>query len=134
MTRQIGKLILLLTALVASTSYADLVATVDRTIISDADLLTLTVRASNSTADIEPDFSVLDRDFEVISLSPQRNSSFSIVNGKTTSISYVDYVIRLAPKRLGELTETERLEPFPDIVGHPCPPSPIRLAGDRSRR
>ncbi len=104
MTHQIGKLILLLTALVASTSYADLVATVDRTIISDADLLTLTVRASNSTADIEPDFSVLDRDFEVISLSPQRNSSFSIVNGKTTSISYVDYVIRLAPKRLGELT------------------------------
>ena len=100
MTHQIGKLILLLTALVASTSYADLVATVDRTIISDADLITLTVRASNSTADIEPDFSVLDRDFEVISLSPQRNSSFSIVNGKTTSISYVDYVIRLAPKRL----------------------------------
>ena len=103
MTHLIGKLIILVTALTAATTRADLVATVDRTIISDSDFLTLTVRASNETADNEPDFSVLDRDFEVLSVSPQRNSSFSIINGRTASISYVDYVIRLAPKRLGNL-------------------------------
>ena len=103
MNHQIGKLLLVLAALTASMAQADLVATVDRTIISDADLLTLTVRASNATSDIEPDFSVLEKDFEIVSLSPQRNSSFSIVNGNTTSISYVDYVIRLAPRRMGDL-------------------------------
>lgn len=104
MNQQIGKLLIVLAALLAPVANADLVATVDRTIISDADLLSLTVRASNETADVEPDFSVLERDFEIVSLQNQRNNSFTIVQGQTTSISYVDYIIRLAPKRMGDLS------------------------------
>lgn len=98
-----GKLFLVFAALACLPLKADLVATVDRTVISDADLLTLTVRASDETADHEPDLSVLDRDFEVVSVTPQRNNSFTIVNGQTSRVSYVDYVIRLSPKRMGEL-------------------------------
>ena len=99
----IGRFLAVAILMSAVSTRADLVATVDRTIVSDADLLTLTVRASDKTADTEPDFSVLERDFEVVSLRPQRNNSFTIINGKTSRVSYVDYVIRLAPKRLGEL-------------------------------
>ena len=103
MKHQIGKILIMIAALAALMAQAELVATVDRNIISDADLLTLTVRASNATSDIEPNFSGLKNDFEIVSVSPQRNSSFSIINGNTTSISYIDYVIKLAPKRMGDL-------------------------------
>lgn len=96
-------LILILILFLLAPAHADLVATVDRTIISDADLISLTVRASDATADTEPDFTVLERDFEVISISPKRNSQFRIVNGQTSSVVYVDYAIVLAPRRLGDL-------------------------------
>jgi len=102
--QQTGRLSIWAFVFAAQAAIADLVATVDRTIISDADLITLTVRASDETADSEPNFSGLDRDFEVVSMRPQRNNSFTIVNGQTTSVSYVDYVIRLAPKRVGDLS------------------------------
>ncbi|MBT4495099.1 MAG: hypothetical protein HOC70_17790 [Gammaproteobacteria bacterium] len=102
--QQTGRLLITFLALIAAAARADLVATVDRTIISDADLVTLTVRASDETANTEPDFSGLNKDFEVISLTPQRNNSFTMINGQTSRVSYVDYVIRIAPRRQGELS------------------------------
>jgi len=101
--QQTGSSLLILILFLLAPAPADLVATVDRTIISDADLFSLTVRASDATADTEPDFSALERDFEVISISPKRNSQFRIVNGQTSSVVYVDYAIVLAPRRLGDL-------------------------------
>ena len=101
--QQTGSSLLILILFLLAPARADLVATVDRTIISDADLFSLTVRASDATADTEPDFSALERDFEVISISPKRNSQFRIVNGQTSSVVYVDYAIVLAPRRLGDL-------------------------------
>ena len=55
MTHLIGRLFILMAALTAATIRADLVATVDRTIITDSDLLILTVRASNDAAWTEID-------------------------------------------------------------------------------
>lgn len=101
--QQTGRALLALLLFLLAPVHADLVATVDRTIISDADLISLTVRASDATADTEPDFSVLEQDFEVISISPKRNSQFSIVNGQTSSVVYVDYAIVLTPRKLGDL-------------------------------
>jgi hypothetical protein len=106
---------LLLTGVPAA---AELIATVDRTIVSDLDLVTLTVRASNDSSDAEPDFSGLNRDFDVVSTSSRQSSSMSIINGRTTSTVYVDHTLQLAPKRLGTLTipaitaGRERTEPI----------------------
>lgn len=105
--QQTGKLLILILGLTSHNLWADLVATVDRTIITNADLITLTVRASDDTADTQPDFSVLERDFEVVSISPKQNSRFTFENGRSTNVVYVDYVIVLAPKRMGELSIPE---------------------------
>ncbi len=49
--------------------------------------------------DGEPDFSVLDKDFEVLGSSQSRN--ISIVNGKTSRTTR--YLVRVLPRRSGEL-------------------------------
>lgn len=105
MTHQLtGRLLILMLLLIAGPAAASLTASVDRTLISDQDLLELTVRASNDTADLEPDFSGMDRDFDVVSNSSSRSSSMQIVNGKTTSTVHKDYSFTLVPKRQGQLT------------------------------
>ena len=92
----------------AAASQASLTATVDRREISDADLLTLRVRLDNSPLNnnsIEPDFSVLDRDFEIVDISgPQKTSRTSIINGNTTAESYTLWELTLRPRSLGTLT------------------------------
>ena len=49
--------------------------------------------------DGEPDFSVLDKDFEVLGSSQSRN--ISIINGKTSRTTR--YLVRVLPRRSGEL-------------------------------
>jgi hypothetical protein len=101
--QQIGKLLIAATLLLASAAWAGLTATVDRNIISDLDLMTLTVRASDDTADAAIDFSSLRQDFEIITESSRQNSSMSIINGRRTSVVYKDHVLTLSPKRMGNL-------------------------------
>jgi len=101
--QQTGKLLIAAMLLLGHVAWAGLTATADRTIISDLDLITLTVRASDDTADANLDFSALEQDFEIISESNRQNSSMSIINGRRTSVVYKDYVLTLSPKRMGNL-------------------------------
>lgn len=106
--QQTGKLLITATLLLGqlllgNVAWASLTATVDRTIISDLDMITLTVRASDSAANANVDFSRLKQDFEVITESSRQNSSMSIINGRRTSVVYKDHVLTLSPKRIGNL-------------------------------
>jgi hypothetical protein len=98
------RLVLWLTLVASLPALATLSATVDRTLISDADLLVLNVRLENSTSSVGPDFDVLEKDFEIISNSgPQRTSRTSIVNGRRNSEVYIQWQFTLRAKRLGNL-------------------------------
>ena len=101
--KQTGKLLITATLLLGNVAWAGLTATVDRSIISDLDLITLTVRASDETADATLDFSSLEQDFKIITESNRQNSSMSIINGRRTSVVYKDHVLTLSPKRMGNL-------------------------------
>ena len=83
---------------------AELRVSVDRTEISDADQVKLTIRLENATTTTNPDFSVLERDFEIMQRSgPNQSSRISIINGRQTSEVFVTWELRLRPKRLGVL-------------------------------
>ena len=101
--KQTGKLLIAATLLLGNVAWAGLTATVDRSIISDLDLITLTVRASDETADATLDFSSLKQDFKIITESNRQNSSMSFINGRRTSVVYKDHVLTLSPKRMGNL-------------------------------
>jgi len=77
---------------------ADLSARVDRTQLAANESLTLTLTYKGQTMD-SPDFSGLEKDFEV--LSSQRQSQLSLGFGNNTSST--DWVITLMPKRAGQL-------------------------------
>ena len=99
-----GWLLLLVALIFSNGAFAALSVTVDRTEITDADLLKLTLRVENATTAANPDFSALERDFEVVQRSgPNQSSRISIINGRQTSEVYVTWELRLRPKRLGTL-------------------------------
>lgn len=91
----IASMLLMLSAL----SYAELSATVDRTQIQANESLQLVVRYSGQTVVGEPDFSSIERDFEILSNS--RQQQYSWVNG--SSESFTDWKMLLLPKRSGPL-------------------------------
>jgi len=99
--RSLNWFILVLT-LVVSQAQAEITATVDRTRISELDLLTLTIRVSDSQSG-QPDFSSLEKDFDIVNNQSHQNSSYTFINGQQTSRAYVDYILNLRPKRLGNL-------------------------------
>ena len=65
MLQTIGKLTILLLLLSHNIGHADLTSTVERTIVSELDLIILTVRATNDDFAAEIDFSPLKKDFEI---------------------------------------------------------------------
>ena len=85
--------------LLSSSAWAALTATVDRKGIDSNESLQLRVRYVGQASSSEPDFSVLERDFRV--LSNNRKLQYSMINGRTES--YTDWVLTLAPKRTGRL-------------------------------
>jgi hypothetical protein len=101
--------LLLLVALMAALIFSNgaiaaLSVTVDRTEMTDADLLKLTIRVENATTAANPDFGALELDFEVVQRSgPNQSSRTSIINGRMTSEVFVTWELRLRPKRLGTL-------------------------------
>ncbi len=104
--QQIGKqlaIVMLLAGLAVQSATAGMTASVDRTIISDQDLVTLTIRASDDASQIALDFSAIEQDFEIVSNSNRQNSSMSIINGRTISEVYRDHILTLSPKRMGNL-------------------------------
>lgn len=83
----------------ASLSWADLKATVDRSEIADNESLQLVVRYSGQPMVGEPDFSGIERHFDIVSNS--RQQQYSVINGN--SESFTDWKMLLLPKRSGEL-------------------------------
>lgn len=83
---------------------AALTATVDHTTVSATDLVTLTVRLSGSTSSSQPDLSALEENFQIIDRNTRSSSSLTIVKGRQTSQSNIDWIFTLRPKRQGILT------------------------------
>jgi hypothetical protein len=81
-------------------SWASLISAVDRTEIESDETLQLTVTYSGQAATGEPNFSLLKRDFEI--LSNNRQQQYSWVNGETKSST--DWKVLLLAKRQGQLT------------------------------
>ena len=80
-------------------TYAELTATVDRKSLTVEETLTLRVRLADENNQGQPDFSLLDAQFSV--LSQHQSSQVQYSNGKMNS--YTEWVISLAPKRKGKL-------------------------------
>ena len=120
MLQTIGKLTILLLLLSHNISHAGLTSTVERTIVSELDLITLTVRATDEDFAAEIDFSPLKKDFEIMNQSSRENRSISIVNGQTTNVSYKDHVFTLRPRTVGEII-------VPSLKGADTTTRPIRI-------
>lgn len=95
--RVAGFLLLLTLWCAGNVAQADVRATVDRSVITENDTLTLTLELDEQNADV--DLSPLERDFEV--LNNARSNRVSIVNGRVDSRN--EWVLTLAPKRSGDL-------------------------------
>lgn len=92
--------LLVLSSLTSTYSFAAaLTASVDRNQLGAGETLELRIKYDEQTSS-DPDFSPLEKDFEVLSKNQQ--NQFSFTNGN--SISYTEWRIQLLPKRPGKLT------------------------------
>lgn len=92
----IGLFLMLLTA---NGYAASLSSKVDRSTVNLGESFELTVTFSEQVLFGEPDFSVLEKDFNLLSRNQQ--SKYSNINGNATSLT--QWIIRLSPKRTGSL-------------------------------
>lgn len=91
--------VLLLLLLGSAGATADnLTATVDRNQLNRGETVELRVRFDSQTSG-EPDFSVLEEDFEI--LSRHQQNKFSLING--TAVSYTEWLLELLPRETGEI-------------------------------
>jgi hypothetical protein len=90
---------LLFFSAILSTLADDLVARIDRQILSTGETLELTLTLDRQVLFGEPDISALKKDFQV--LSQNRQSRISIVNGKNVSLTQWQFT--LSPRREGSL-------------------------------
>lgn len=98
----IMKRIVLFLALLVSTPtlWAEVRASLDRNTIYDGDTVTLTIEANGKDMGVEPDLSVLEKDFAVLGKSSSRRLQF--INGKRSDQH--QWQIELDPQRAGTLT------------------------------
>nr|WP_305121534.1 BatD family protein [Microbulbifer elongatus] len=82
-----------------STSAQDLTASVDRNELAINETFTLTLRYSGSQSGGQPDFNLLEQDFEV--LSRQQSNQYRVINGRAES--FVEWTLILAPLKEGKL-------------------------------
>lgn len=75
-------------------------ASVDRNEVAEGESLILTLRYNSNTLTGTPDFSPIEKDFEIA--NQNRKSSFQFVNGKSNS--WTIWTLHLVPERLGTLT------------------------------
>ncbi len=90
-------LLTLILLLPSSASLAELSAQVNRKVLASNETIQLTLRYDGQAFNSQPDFSPLQKDFEI--LSNNRQQQYSNVNGK--SASYTDWNLTLRPKRIG---------------------------------
>ncbi|MEM7360813.1 MAG: BatD family protein [Pseudomonadota bacterium] len=95
---------LLVSTIWTSAQAATLTATVNRNQVTTNETLQLKVSYDEQVSSSALDLRALEGDFEVLGVSPQTNSSVSVVNGQTTRQSSVVWNITLVPKRQGQLT------------------------------
>ncbi|SHE49843.1 Oxygen tolerance [Microbulbifer donghaiensis] len=100
-TRWVRTLIqLFLLLAVANAAHAsELSATVDRNKIGIDETLNLRLRYSGDESGGQPDFELLEQDFDI--LSRQQSNQYRIINGRAES--FVEWLLTLAPKREGNL-------------------------------
>ncbi|WP_227718201.1 BatD family protein [Microbulbifer sp. Q7] len=90
---------LLLLALSLSASAQELAASVDRNELAINETFTLTLRYSGGQQGGQPDFDLLEQDFEV--LSRQQSNQYRVINGRAES--FVEWTLILAPLKEGKL-------------------------------
>ncbi|WP_237064738.1 BatD family protein [Microbulbifer guangxiensis] len=74
-------------------------ATVDRNEIGIDETLNLRLRYSGTESGGQPDFELLEQDFDI--LSRQQSNQYRVINGRAES--FVEWMLVLAPKREGKL-------------------------------
>ncbi|WP_438951585.1 BatD family protein [Porticoccus sp.] len=89
---------LLLSLASTGASADELTATVDRNQLSRGETVELRVRFDSQDSG-EPDFSVLQEDFEI--LSRRQQNQFSLINGK--AVSYTEWLLELLPRETGDI-------------------------------
>ncbi|WOX05452.1 BatD family protein [Microbulbifer pacificus] len=90
---------LLLLALSCLANAQDLTASVDRNELAINETFTLTLRYSGPQSGGQPDFNLLEQDFEV--LSRQQSNQYRVINGHAES--YVEWTLVLAPLKEGKV-------------------------------
>lgn len=75
-------------------------ASIDRAVIGQGDSLTLSIRVDDTGSFDEPDFSALQRDFDISGIN--RSSKHVISNGRAQS--WTEWQATLIPRRSGQLT------------------------------
>ncbi len=86
--------------LCASASAADITAQLDRDRIVQGETVTLTIQTDDPQQNLDGDFSVLDKDFELV--DRRTESQMSIVNGQQSAV--VRLLLTLEPRHSGDLT------------------------------
>nr|WP_010130587.1 BatD family protein [Microbulbifer agarilyticus] len=94
-----GLTALLLLTIACVASAQDLTASVDRNELAINETFTLTLRYSGKQSGGQPDFNLLNQDFEV--LSRQQSNQYRVINGRAES--FVEWTVILAPLKEGKL-------------------------------
>lgn len=95
----VGILFVLLSFLSTAASANTLTSSPNRTQLAMDETLELQVRYEGQRGGSGPDFSMLQKDFDI--LNQHRSNQFSLINGQRES--YTQWTLTLAPKREGEL-------------------------------
>lgn len=96
--------VLLTLAFSTLSNAATLSSTVNRNQVSTNETLTLTLAIDQQVNASELDLSALQKNFEILSATPQSRSSFSVINGKSENIVSTTWTITLVAKNEGLLT------------------------------
>jgi len=107
MMPRIGKIItcLIVSLCLTEIAMASLSVTVNRTQLSDADVLRLVIKIENASVSGQPNLAALTQDFEVLSMSgPNTETRISITNGQRVNQSSTSWELQLRPRRLGTIT------------------------------
>lgn len=98
LTRWVRFVLVPLLTLLTSSAYADQVsAALDKDVVRENEVIQLTVRTDFANTGSGPDFSVLKRDFDILSRS--QNSQFSFNLGTNQALNF--WVVTLKPKAVG---------------------------------
>jgi len=111
--------------LVSVSQAASVTAILAQKQINQDETVSLTIRIDSQQQGVNPDFSGLEQDFDMLSRS--QRSQIQIINGKKTA--YTDWVLTLAPKRSGIL-----IIPAIQVGNARSQPVPLTVRTDEQQR